>query len=162
MSKSENEPMTLVGLIAVAFGEARSSGRPYSAKISESSLSKRACEGVAKEVAVAPESAMFSTTACRLLCCWVAPRQSVLHQVPNFKIRTNGSHAPASQTPKQHFKRIQASRRPNVVCLDRNAGRRKGNGKLRLLHRIVTALAWRPVGALVSISKRRLCMWGGG
>jgi hypothetical protein len=30
------------------------------------------------------------------------------------------------------------------------------------LHRIVTALAWRPVGALVSISKRELRMWGGG
>jgi hypothetical protein len=33
---------------------------------------------------------------------------------------------------------------------------------LRLLHRIVTALAWRTSGALDSISKLELRMWGGG
>jgi hypothetical protein len=34
------------------------------------------------------------------------------------------------------------------------------NGKLRLLHRIATALALMSVGALVSISKLSLRMWG--
>ena len=35
------------------------------------------------------------------------------------------------------------------------------NGKLRLLHRIATALALMSVGALTSISKLSLRMWGG-
>jgi hypothetical protein len=48
----------LDGLTPAGFGEDRSSGRPYSFKIRESSCSKRACEGVAMEVAVAPESAI--------------------------------------------------------------------------------------------------------
>jgi hypothetical protein len=55
----------LDGLIPEGFGEDRSSGRPYSFRMRESSCSKRACEGMAMEVAVAvaPESVILRARA---------------------------------------------------------------------------------------------------
>jgi hypothetical protein len=109
------------------------------------------------EVAVAPESAMFSTTAS--LCCRGVQRQlyigfqtsSVDVEVLHLRLYFKATDNIAGDT---RFQGVQTS------CARFGAPAEEVNGKLRLLHRMATALALMPVGALVSLSKLSLRMWG--